>query len=61
MSCLGGGWACFRPKPHADRDIACLGGNPDMVDAVFTALKEFGLPVAQIRREKYVSYVDRPA
>jgi len=26
-----------------------------MVDAAFNALKEFGLPVAQIRREKYVS------
>jgi NAD(P)H-flavin reductase len=42
-------------QPHADRDIAYLCGNPNMVDAAFTALKEFGLPVAQIRREKYVS------
>ena len=42
-------------QPHADRDIAYLCGNPDMVDAAFNALKEFGLPVAQIRREKYVS------
>lgn len=41
--------------PHADRDIAYLCGNPDMVDASFTALKDYGLPVAQIRREKYVS------
>lgn len=42
-------------QPHADRDIAYLCGNPDMVDAAFTALQEFGLPVKQIRREKYVS------
>lgn len=41
--------------PHADRDIAYLCGNPNMVDAAFTALKEFGLPVPQIRREKYIS------
>ena len=41
--------------PHADRDIAYLCGNPDMVDAAFTALKEYGLPIPQIRREKYVS------
>jgi len=42
-------------SPHADRDIAYLCGNPNMVDAAFTALKEYGLPVAQIRREKYIS------
>lgn len=41
--------------PDPDRDIAYLCGNPDMVDAAFEALKEAGLPVAQIRREKYVS------
>lgn len=41
--------------PHADRDIAYLCGNPNMVDAAFNALKDFGLPVAQIRREKYIS------
>lgn len=41
--------------PGAARDIAYLCGNPDMVDAAFNALKEFGLPVAQIRREKYIS------
>ena len=41
--------------PHAERDIAYLCGNPNMVDAAFTALKEFGLPVPQIRREKYIS------
>ncbi|MEI7035465.1 ferredoxin--NADP reductase [Fulvimonas yonginensis] len=42
-------------QPRADRDIAYLCGNPNMVDAAFGALKEYGLPVAQIRREKYVS------
>jgi ferredoxin-NADP reductase len=41
--------------PDPARDIAYLCGNPDMVDASFEALKEAGLPVAQIRREKYVS------
>ncbi|GGY34432.1 phenol hydroxylase [Rhodanobacter panaciterrae] len=41
--------------PHADRDIAYLCGNPNMVDAAFIVLKEFGLPVPQIRREKYIS------
>lgn len=41
--------------PHAERDIAYLCGNPNMVDAAFSALKEFGLPVPQIRREKYIS------
>ena len=43
-------------QPQAARDIAYLCGNPDMVDAAFAALKEtYGLPVAQVRREKYVS------
>ncbi len=41
--------------PGAERDIAYLCGNPNMVDAAFAALKEFGLPVSQIRREKYIS------
>ena len=41
--------------PTADRDIAYLCGNPNMVDACFESLKGFGLPVPQIRREKYVS------
>jgi len=41
--------------PSADGDIAYLCGNPDMVDACFEALKEHGLPVPRIRREKYVS------
>ena len=41
--------------PRADTDIAYLCGNPNMVDACFESLKEFGLPVPQIRREKYVS------
>jgi ferredoxin-NADP reductase len=41
--------------PRAEGDIAYLCGNPDMVDACFEALKGHGLPVPQIRREKYVS------
>lgn len=41
--------------PSADRDIAYLCGNPNMVDAAFAVLKDFGLPVPQIRREKYIS------
>ena len=41
--------------PDADHDIAYLCGNPNMVDAAFAALKERGLPVPHIRREKYVS------
>jgi ferredoxin-NADP reductase len=41
--------------PAAARDIAYLCGNPNMVDAAFNTLKEFGLPIPQIRREKYIS------
>lgn len=41
--------------PDVARDIAYLCGNPDMVDACFEALKGHGLPIPQIRREKYVS------
>lgn len=41
--------------PSADGDIAYLCGNPNMVDACFETLKGHGLPVPQIRREKYVS------
>lgn len=41
--------------PQAEGDIAYLCGNPNMVDACFEALKAAGLPVPQIRREKYVS------
>lgn len=43
----------FSPSPEGD--IAYLCGNPDMVDACFEALKDHGLPVPRIRREKYVS------
>ena len=42
-------------EPRAEHDIAYLCGNPDMVDATFTRLKELGLPIKHIRREKYVS------
>ncbi len=41
--------------PNADGDIAYLCGNPNMVDACFEALKEAGLPIPHVRREKYVS------
>jgi ferredoxin-NADP reductase len=41
--------------PNGAHDIAYLCGNPNMVDACFEALKEFGLSVHHIRREKYVS------
>ncbi len=41
--------------PDPVRDIAYLCGNPNMVDACFERLKDFGLPVPQVRREKYVS------
>ncbi|MBB3227889.1 ferredoxin-NADP reductase [Luteibacter sp. Sphag1AF] len=42
-------------EPRADGDIAYLCGNPNMVDASFAALKEAGLAVQHIRREKYIS------
>jgi ferredoxin-NADP reductase len=42
-------------KPDAATDIAYLCGNPDMVDQAFALLKEAGLPVPHVRREKYVS------
>ena len=41
--------------PDAGADVAYLCGNPNMVDACFEALKDAGLDVRQIRREKYVS------
>ena len=41
--------------PDPAGDIAYLCGNPHMVDACFEALKAAGLPIPQIRREKYVS------
>ncbi len=43
----------FAPDPAGD--IAYLCGNPNMVDATFERLKDAGLPVPHIRREKYVS------
>jgi ferredoxin-NADP reductase len=39
----------------ADNDIAYLCGNPNMVDEAFNLLKEKGLPVPLIKREKYIS------
>ncbi|HEU4664845.1 MAG TPA: FAD-binding oxidoreductase [Dokdonella sp.] len=41
--------------PNAATDIAYLCGNPNMVDEAFAMLKDAGLPVPHIRREKYVS------
>ena len=41
--------------PDPAGDIAYLCGNPNMVDEAFTLLKEAGLPVPHIRREKYIS------
>jgi ferredoxin-NADP reductase len=41
--------------PDRAGDIAYLCGNPNMVDACFESLKQAGLEVKQIRREKYVS------
>lgn len=43
----------FLPDPETD--IAYLCGNPNMVDACFEALKDAGLDIRRIRREKYVS------
>ena len=47
--------ALMELKPDAANDIVYLCGNPDMVDEAFALLKEAGLPVPHIRREKYVS------
>lgn len=41
--------------PNAQTDTAYLCGNPNMVDTCFEGLKEAGLEIKQIRREKYVS------
>jgi ferredoxin-NADP reductase len=42
-------------KPEPEHDIAYLCGNPNMVDQAFAQLKEAGLPIPHIRREKYIS------
>jgi ferredoxin-NADP reductase len=42
-------------KPDPAHDIAYLCGNPDMVDQAFALLKDAGLPIPHIRREKYIS------
>ena len=42
-------------NPNPETDIAYLCGNPNMVDEAFALLKEAGLPVPHVRREKYVS------
>ncbi len=40
---------------NQETDIVFLCGNPEMVDGAFSLLKDAGMPVQQIRREKYVS------
>ena len=42
-------------QPDPEHDTAYLCGNPDMVDACFELLKQRGLAIGRIRREKYVS------
>lgn len=42
-------------QPNVETDTAYLCGNPNMVDACFEQLKQAGLPVPKIRREKYIS------
>lgn len=42
-------------KPDVEKDIVYLCGNPDMVDQCFSLLKDAGLPVPHVRREKYIS------
>ncbi len=42
-------------EPDALGDIAYLCGNPNMVDTMFNVLKQAGLPIPRIRREKYIS------
>jgi ferredoxin-NADP reductase len=42
-------------KPDPAHDIAYLCGNPNMVDQAFALLKDAGLPIPHIRREKYIS------
>ena len=44
--------------PDPARDIAYLCGNPNMVDACFALLKDAGLPIPNVRREKYISPPD---
>jgi ferredoxin-NADP reductase len=47
--------------PDAAQDIAYLCGNPEMVDSCFALLKDAGLPIPHIRREKYISPADPKA
>jgi len=37
------------------RDVAYVCGNPEMIDAVYAHLTAAGFPIANVRREKYVS------
>lgn len=42
-------------SPRPEGDVFYLCGNPYMVDACFSLLKEKAVPVSNIRREKYIS------
>lgn len=44
---------------NPQNDLAYLCGNPNMIDEVFTYLKEQGFPIENIRREKYISPVTK--
>ncbi len=44
---------------NPQHDLAYLCGNPNMIDEVFTYLKEQGMPIESIRREKYISPVTK--
>lgn len=42
-------------SPDTEHDVAYLCGNPNMVDACVETLKNLGLAMRHIRREKYIS------
>lgn len=44
-----------RLKPHPEKDIVYLCGNPAMIDDTFERLKALDFPIKNIRREKYIS------
>ena len=40
---------------NPESDVVYLCGNPNMIDEVFTKLKELEFETKQVRREKYIS------
>lgn len=44
-----------RQAPDPLSDIVYLCGNPNMIDATVSRLKEWGFPLKNLRREKYLS------